>query len=205
MDAIPPALSSAPRTLRSARAEARRFGTLAGLLPALAVVAVLLLGSDEAPAACTDVPAPNVQWRRCILDGAVLTGADLSGADLRDTSFKRADLSGANLTGAEATRAKLVSTKLVGAVLDRVNLTFADLTNADLAKASLKGASLRGAKLFAARLRDADLSEAIAEGTDFLHADLSGATWIDGHTICAEGSLGRCNPGGKRAAEHAGN
>ena len=40
------------------------------------------------------------------------------------------------------------------------------------------------------------------EEVDLLRADLSGATWIDGRTICAEGSIGQCNPSrGGAAAE----
>ena len=29
-------------------------------------------------------------------------------------------------------------------------------------------------------------------GADLHYADLSGATWVDGKKICAEGSIGRC-------------
>jgi uncharacterized protein YjbI with pentapeptide repeats len=60
---------------------------------------VLTLSVPDAIAACTDAAVPEVQWRRCLLDGSDLSGADLSGGDLRDTSLKRANLTGANLSG----------------------------------------------------------------------------------------------------------
>ncbi|MDX6748813.1 pentapeptide repeat-containing protein [Geminicoccaceae bacterium 1502E] len=167
---------------------------LAGrLLPALLMAVSVTTAADPARAACSDAAAPGVEWRRCLLDGADLSDTDLSGADLRDTSFKRADLSGANLVQADARRAKFVSARLVGATLDGADFTFGDLTSADLTGASLRNASLRRSKLFRAKLRDADLSGVIMEGADLLYVDLSGATWIDGKTVCAEGSVGRCH------------
>lgn len=157
----------------------------------LAVAAALVL-PIAAQAACNDVAAPGVQWRRCVLAGSQLVGVDLSHADLRDAGFGRADLSGAVLRGADMRRAKLVSTRLVGTDLEGANLTQADLTSADLSNARLNGASLRRARLFGANLRGADLTSAVLEGVDMLRADLSGARWIDGTTICADGSLGQC-------------
>ncbi len=38
-----------------------------------------------------------------------------------------------------------------------------------------------------------DLSGAKIGKANMTGADLSGATWIDGETICAEGSIGQCN------------
>ena len=49
------------------------------------------------------------------------------------------------------------------------------------------------ARLFRATLRNADLTDARMTGADLLKADLSGATWTDGRTVCAEGSIGQCN------------
>jgi uncharacterized protein YjbI with pentapeptide repeats len=37
------------------------------------------------------------------------------------------------------------------------------------------------------------LSGAQLKGADLLEADLSGATWIDGKRVCADGSIGRCH------------
>jgi uncharacterized protein YjbI with pentapeptide repeats len=144
---------------------------------------------------CSDVPAPGVYWRRCLQDGQVLREVDLSGAVLRDASFKRADLSGASLAGADIRRAKFVSARLHEARFDDANMVQVDLTNAELKGASLRNADLTRARLFRADLSGADLTGARIDGTDLLKANLSGATWIDGVTICAEGSIGQCNPG----------
>ncbi len=167
-----------------------------GILAAGIVVAGLLatlVPAGTARAACTDPPAPEVNWQRCILDGEGLVGVDLSGARLRDGSFFRSDLSGSDLSGTNAFRAKFVNAKLREARLDGAKLSEADFTKADLRGASLKGADLRRAHFFRADLRGADLTGARLRGADLTRADLSGATWIDGTRICAEGSQGRCN------------
>ena len=145
-------------------------------------------------AECSDVAAPEVYWRRCFQDARNLRDVDLSGAMLRDASFKRADLSNANLTGADARRAKFVSAVLHGARFDNANLALADMTKAELQGASLRNADLTRARMFRAILRGADLTGARLDEADLLHADFSEAVWIDGATICAEGSIGQCNP-----------
>lgn len=149
-------------------------------------------------AGCSDVPQPEVYWRRCAQDGQDLAGVDLTGATLRDGSFNRADLSEAILAEADGRGAKFISTDLQNAVLDRANLVRADLTNADLTGASLKQANLTLTKLFRADLSGADLTGARLQDTDLLNAVLDGAVWVDGTTICAEGSVGRCQPGRER-------
>ena len=73
-------------------------------------------------------------------------------------------------------------------------MTGADLTNADLAGASLRNADLRRAQLQGASLREADLTGAKTDEADTLRTDFSGARWIDGRTICAEGSISQCRP-----------
>jgi uncharacterized protein YjbI with pentapeptide repeats len=155
-----------------------------------------LLASVAQPALaeCSDVAAPEVNWRRCLQDAQNLRDADLSRAVLRDASFKRADLSGADLTGADARRAKFVSAVLHGTRLDDANLVQADLTSAELQGASLRHADLTRARLFRADLSGADLTGARLDGTDLLHANFSEAVWIDGVTICAAGSVGQCHP-----------
>ena len=45
--------------------------------------AALLLVAVPAEAACTDVAAPKVDWRRCTLDGGDYAGRKLNGAELR--------------------------------------------------------------------------------------------------------------------------
>ena len=162
---------------------------------ALVVAALLaLLPAAPARADCSDLPAPGVEWRRCAMDGLNLADIDVTGAAIRDSRFGRADLSRAVMADANLTNSRFVGASLREAILDRADLTTVDFTNADLTGASLKGAHLRRTRFFRAILRDADLTEARIEGADFLHTDLSGARWIDGKTICAEGSTGRCIP-----------
>jgi len=160
----------------------------------LGFACLLLALGEPVLAECTDVPAPGVYWRRCLQDAQNLRDVDLTGATLRDASFKRSDLTGASLVGADARRAKFVSTNLQEVQLDGANLVQADFTNADLTGASLKNADLTRARLFRANFTGADLTGARLDGTDLLKAEFSGATWIDGRTICAEGSVGQCNP-----------
>ncbi len=153
----------------------------------------LLLPAGSAQAACTDPPAPKVNWQRCILDGLELEGVDLSGARLRDGSFFRSELNGSDLSGANAFRAKFVNAKLRETRFDGAKLSEADFTKADLRGASFKDADLRRARFFRADLRGSDLTGARLKGADLTRADLSGTIWIDGKRICAEGSRGRCN------------
>jgi uncharacterized protein YjbI with pentapeptide repeats len=172
---------------------------------ALAVFAVgcVLAPVPSAWADCSDVPGPEVYWRRCVFDRQDLDGLDLSGATIRDSSFKRADLTEADLRDVDARRAKFVSAIMRDVILDDANLVKADLTSADLSGASLKGTDLTQARLFGADLSGADLTDARLSGTDLLQTTFDGATWIDGTTICAEGSVGRCQPtrGKPKAAE----
>jgi uncharacterized protein YjbI with pentapeptide repeats len=160
----------------------------------LGFACLLLALAEPVLAECTDVPAPGVYWRRCLQDGQDLRDVDLTGATLRDASFKRSDLTGATLIDADARRAKFISTNLHEVQFDNANLVQADFTNANLTGASLKNADLTWARLFRANLSGADLTGARLDETDLLKAEFSGATWVDGTTICAEGSLGQCNP-----------
>lgn len=164
------------------------------LSPSLAFFAAfwILISAPPVLAACTDVAGPDVYWRRCVFDRQDLAGLDLSGATIRDSSFKRADLSDAVLKDVDARRAKFVSAVMQNITLDGTNLVKADLTKADLTGASLKGVNLTQARLFRADLSGADLTDARLDGTDMLQTKFDGATWTDGTTICAEGSIGRC-------------
>jgi len=140
-------------------------------------------GDDVGPPLVDDEPAPE--------------GGDLSGADLENARLE-GDFSGFSFVGAN----------LRGARLDGV-FDGADFTDADLRGAKLHGSSFVGAILYGA-----DLTEARMSGTDFTGADLryanltraftpgdsvtlvdallEFATWVDGMTICAEGSVGAC-------------
>jgi uncharacterized protein YjbI with pentapeptide repeats len=169
--------------------------TMCLLVPVLAVTAL----APMAEAACTDAAGPGVEWRRCFLDGSDLSAADLNGADLRDSSFKRSDFDGATLAHMQGRRAKFVSSSLQRVDFTGADLVQADFTSADLTGAVLVGATLRGARLYDANLTGADLTDAVLEGADLLRANFSGARWTDGKTICGEGSVGRCHPGGTGA------
>ncbi len=162
------------------------------LLPA---VLATLFGLPAAPAeaGCSDPPAPGVNWQRCNFDYLDLSGVDLTEARLRDGSFFRTEFEGALLVKSESLRAKFVNASLVEADLTEALLYEADLTKADLSGALLVGTDLRRARLFRANLRGADLTDARLEGADLTRVDFSEARWTDGKTICAEGSLGRCN------------
>lgn len=149
--------------------------------------------ASDALASCTDPPAPEVNWQRCIFDGQDLQDVDLTSARLRDASFFRADLSRSDMTGVSGFRAKFVNAVIREAKLDEAKLSEADFTKADLTGASMAGADLRRARFFDAVLRDTDLTGARLTGADMTRADLSGATWVDGKRVCAQGSLGRCN------------
>jgi len=170
--------------------------TMKSLSPLSALLAAswILISAPPVLAACTDVAGPDVYWRRCVFDRQDLEGLDLSGATIRDSSFKRTVLSDTLLAKVDGRRAKFVSAVMNNVVLDEANLVKADLTKADLTGASLKGADLTQARLFRADLSGADLTDARLNGTDMLQTTFDGATWIDGVTVCAEGSIGRCQP-----------
>jgi uncharacterized protein YjbI with pentapeptide repeats len=169
--------------------------TMTATARALTLASLLVAAAEPALAGCSDFAQPGVQWRRCLQDGQALGGVDLTGANIRDASFKRADLGGAILIEVDARRTRFVSASMQGVQLDRARLVRADLTKADLRGASLVGADLTRAMLFRADLSGADLTGARLSDADLHNAILDGATWIDGITICAEGSIGQCNPG----------
>ena len=47
-------------------------------------------------------------------------------------------------------------------------------------------------RLYDANLAGANLTGALLDQTDLLNAELSGAIWTDGETLCRPGSVGRC-------------
>jgi uncharacterized protein YjbI with pentapeptide repeats len=149
---------------------------------------------------CADPPAPRVDWRKCILTHRQFSGVDLTGARLKDSRFTRTDFSGANLSDADLRRAKFIDANMAGVKLDGARLAGADFTKADLSGASMRGVDLARTQLQRANLRGADLTDARLYETDMLEADLSGATWIDGKTVCAEGSISQCRRGAATGA-----
>ncbi|MFM2148110.1 MAG: hypothetical protein RLZZ187_416 [Pseudomonadota bacterium] len=155
-------------------------------------VLLALLAATPAIATCTDPAAPEVAWRRCLLDERDLSGADLTRAHMRDSSFQRTRLVGAKLVGADAFSARFVSADLSGADLTEATLREADFTRTLLRGATLTRADLRRARFFRADLTGADLTGADLNGADFSGAILDGARWTDGQRICAAGSVGTC-------------
>ena len=163
------------------------------LVAALAALGGVGISPQPSHAACTDPPRPGVDWTRCDFSERVFENFDVSGGALRDARFIRTRFTEANLSGANAHRAKFITAILPKARFDNAKVTEADFTKANLSGASFKGADLRRARLFRANLRGADLTGARIQGADLLNADLSGVRWVDGVTICAEGSKGTCN------------
>ena len=162
------------------------------LLRVLPAAFGLLVLAAPAQAECTDPPSPGVEWTRCYFDGRDFSGVNLAGARLKDTTFTRGNLQEANLSGADASRAKFIHADLRRVQFDGATLREADFTNADLRDVSLAGADLSRARLFRADLRGAGLTDARTRGADLLEANLSGATWVNGQHVCAEGSIGQC-------------
>lgn len=104
----------------------------------IAVLAGLVfLMSTPALGACTDRPAPNVDYSRCDLVGADLSWANLIIANLFEANLRNANLSNADLVGAD---------------LSNANLNGADLSGADLSWANLSNANLNGVNLSSAFL-----------------------------------------------------
>jgi len=162
-----------------------------GLSLAVLAAAVVLFAAP-AHADCADPPQPGVDWRKCVMHKRQFAGVDLTGAKLKDGRFTRASFAGSNMTDTDLRRAKFIDGDLRKARLDGARLAGADFTKADMTGVSLRGTNLTRAEFQFAVLRDADFTDAHLGGADFLNADLSGATWIDGKTVCAEGSISFC-------------
>lgn len=143
-------------------------------------------------AKCTDAPRPGVEWTRCFMNERSFTGIDMTDGIVRDSSFSRATLDNASFENVDARRAKFVSASMRAINLRHANLRDADMTKAILDKADLSHADLRSARFFQASLRNANLTGARLDNADFYRTDLSGAIWVDGETVCAEGSLSIC-------------
>ena len=163
------------------------------LLATLTALGATTLAPHPAAAACTDPPRPGVDWKRCDFSERTFVNFDVSGGTLRDARFIRTQLPNANFSKVSAHRAKFITADLQNARFDGAKVTEVDFTKANLSGASFKDADLRRARLFRANLRGADLTGARIQGADLLNANLSGVRWVDGVTICAEGSRGTCN------------
>ena len=113
-------------------------------------------------------PYPVVNWSGCDKSGADLKNAYLGSANLTDTNLSGADLENADLGAA---------------FLRNTNLTDANMRNVDLT-------AVYGVNVDAS---GADLTGTTRHGGTYQKVLLSGATWSDGETICAEGSFNRCD------------
>ncbi len=162
------------------------------VLPFLLAAAIPLTMSRTAHAECIDPPRPGVDWKRCDFSERDFSNSNLAGAAMRETRFIRSILKGVNFSGVKAHRAKFITADLTGANFDGARITEVDFTKAILVNVSFRNADLRRARLFRANLRGAVLTGAKIRGADLLKTDLSGARWVDGETICAEGSEGIC-------------
>lgn len=162
------------------------------LIASTIVIGACLAWSAQAFADCADPPQPGVDWRKCSMHHRAFVDADLTGAKLKGGRFTNVDFSRTNFSEVDGRRAKFIDTIARKAKFDGARLTGADFTKADLSEASFKNADLYGAQLQEAVLRGADLTGAKIDSADMSRADLSGARWIDGKTICAEGSIGQC-------------
>ncbi len=99
----------------------------ASLLAGIALV-LMLITAPGTRAACTDTPAPKVDWSGCNkpkmrLGGLDLTGANLTGADLTHTDLRDANLTDANLAGANLARVNLTTVGVKGANFSGATVT----------------------------------------------------------------------------------
>lgn len=147
----------------------RRFAAAATLILAPTVVAV-----SPAAAACTDAPAPGVDWSNCAFSFTDLPDIDVSNGNLRGIDLRYAILFRANLSGVDLRNADLGDAYLI-----RANLAGADLTGADLSDADLVGANLDNAVLVDTDLSRSDVDLSSIAGASFVSADLSLADFSD--------------------------
>ena len=132
--------------------------------------------ADLSGADLTDAKLPSLDLRSSQLTGACLRRADLTRANLCEMALAGVDLSGADLSRANLRRADLRGANLAGAVLSDTDFDWADLAGADLSGTRLKGAENVGSKTLAgAILKDADLSWCYLDGNDLSEADLTNA------------------------------
>ncbi|MBC6439632.1 MAG: pentapeptide repeat-containing protein [Rhodospirillales bacterium] len=156
------------------------------------IVAAAGFALRPAHAGCSDLPAPGVDWRSCNLQGISFPASDMSDGNLRGASLSNADHTGSNFSGIDGYRVRFVESILVDTVFDGAALTDARFDRADLSGASMRDVAARNAKFQFANLSGVDFTGANLRDVDLTGTDLSGAIWIDGERVCAEGSMGIC-------------
>ncbi len=117
--------------------------------------------------------------------GADLRGVDFSHATLNNCNFNQADTSYINWSHTEGARATinfteirmqlLISRKGTNGIYSDLDISDRHLADVDLMRANLSGADLTRSNLEHAKLNFANLTNVKAGGTNFRHANLTGA------------------------------
>lgn len=150
------------------------------LVGAAVLLASVVVGTGQAAAACTDAPAPGVDWSNCPFSSIDFTQLDsYPDVDLSNANLRGIDLSYAVLFQGDFSGADLRGANLRDAFLIRADLSGADLTGADLSDADLVGANLDNAVLVDTNLSRSDVDRSSIAGASFVSADLALADFSD--------------------------
>lgn len=165
----------------------------------------------------TDINILNIKFNNLNLSGTNLSGLNFAEKTLTNLNLEDANLSNTNLSFKDLTTNILLGINFSSANLEGANLSGLTISNntnnanlsevylksanliqttikyADLNHAFLMESDLTEADLSYSDLTNADLTNANITDTVFTGADLSGATWIDGTTVCAQNSIGSCD------------
>ena len=150
---------------------------------ALSVATIMFFGFSLVSAALAIQEVKNATGTN--FKGANLKGVDFSHATLNNCNFKDADTSHINWSHVEGARSSinftytrmqlLISRKGTNGIYSDLNLSDSHLAGVDLIKANLSGADLTRSNLEHADLTFANLTNVKAGGTNFRHANLTGA------------------------------
>jgi uncharacterized protein YjbI with pentapeptide repeats len=131
------------------------------------ILGLILLGRT-ALAACSDPPAPGVDWSDCVkigqsmdgadfsnanlqgllLSGSVITNTSFKGANLTDTRFASTDLTGSDFSGAYLLRTTFTNVLLLGTIFHNTRMDIVTATNVDATDADFSGAEISDAMDF---------------------------------------------------------
>ena len=150
---------------------------------ALSVATIMFFGFSLVSAALAIQEVKNATGTN--FKGANLKGVDFSHATLNNCNFKDADTSHINWSHVEGARSSinftytrmqlLISRKGTNGIYSDLNLSDRHLAGVDLIKANLSSADLTRSNLQHADLTFANLTNVKAGGTNFRHANLTGA------------------------------
>lgn len=161
------------------------------------LTSVLLDHADATGADFSAADLMGASLHQVTLDEANVSSADFTNTHFTQASMRRARGQGINVSSASLMKTDFTGSDFTGGSFRSVMGTQADFTDArlvdaDLTGADLFGANLNGTDLTGALLRNTSLLQAkVDSSTNLTGADLSGATWVDGHE-CAVGSIGTC-------------